>query len=369
MKKTLSMIGLLAALPLPAAALAQEAAGLPAPQKTDPSFSDFLIDKNAGQISAATLVGVANSAITNVQSAQDIVVAFKPSDGKSKSGFGLSITPAKTDFSPISLALYTNGNVAERFLGSTTLSYATKDVELAGITATKRAVALDASVVLDRNQDPIIVSENAVAGCAEAEATWIQMLKAAKPEKRAEFEKLAELRSSQLKSCIDKEKKTIPWNASRISVAIGAGRVSGDGLSTLGMGNSITINALFPLGPKGAIQPMYRHTWHELDLKTIATTRQTSRTNLAAARVTFGLQEDNRLQILAEVSNLKKVNLAQEEGLFKNAIGIDYGIAKGTWIQLRYGTSRSADGMSFQKKGLFALNFSPTCALSDKCGK
>src|ERR1700716_479639 len=76
-------------------------AGAVIAQEAPENLSSYLTDVNAGTISAGNLVGLSESAISQIQTSQDFVVALKPlASNQSKSGFGLAVTPARTSMLP-----------------------------------------------------------------------------------------------------------------------------------------------------------------------------------------------------------------------------------------------------------------------------
>src|SRR6266850_7131816 len=92
--------------------------------ETKDDLPSYLTDVTAGAVSAGSFVGLAESAISQIQSSQDLVLALKPfSSGNAKSGFGIAITPARTTIAPMSGQDYFSSDLT-RALGALTLSYA-----------------------------------------------------------------------------------------------------------------------------------------------------------------------------------------------------------------------------------------------------
>jgi len=132
-------------------------------KSTQDNISNYLVDVTGGAISAGGLAGVSSSAITEIQTSQDIIVALKPltSSSSSKDGFGFAITPFRTTITPMSKSTYSQ-NIFTRSLGSTTLSYAENSATVADVKFAKTAASIDFSAYFFDTDDPLIISQDAV---------------------------------------------------------------------------------------------------------------------------------------------------------------------------------------------------------------
>jgi hypothetical protein len=386
-------------------------------KKAGSGLDDYTVDVTAGAISASGLVGLTGSAITQVETAQDIVAALQPAaTSGAKVGFGLAITPARTALTPMPASLYRGsddgGNWSNwywRVLGATTLSYAQTSTDISSTTYRKQAVSLDTSYYLKRSEDPILMGQDAFGKCDERQKLDRKAAQAGRDENLAKRLKAAaqlvindpkasedaklkaeqqlnsaedtiakaeDIKKSSVpdteaanKKCIDDKLATSKWNASRLSLSFGTGWIQPED-SSMGkesLGRSATLNGLFEAGSQGAVNLSLRRTTHEVDLTTLTTTPAFKSSNLAALRYTYGTKDDNgAIKVLGEVSNAKASEVTQSNSVFKYAFGVDARLAKGLWLEFRLGRNRTIDGTSNQTTGLLTLTFAPTAGLFSK---
>jgi hypothetical protein len=359
-------------------------------------LSSYIVDIDAGAVSAGGFVGLQQSAIQQIETSQDLVVALKPfSSGGTKSGYGLAITPARTAFMGLSAQEYYD-NRLKRALGSLTFSYAENTASISSTSYQKSALSADMFYYLDREKDPIVVAHKAFGDCnerpdmqgAQSDALGdlgkaIRARKAAeKSGKQADIDKAKAAEDKAQKGyddvvakCLDEGSKAAksrlktPWNASRVSVSLGTGWIRPEDNSTSreSLGRSITVGGIFGVSQNGAAYVSLRRTTHEADLSTLKTAVEYKSSSLAAARFAYGSEDDNgELKALAELSNAKKSKLTESNSVFMYAVGLDKKIGKGTWLQFRLGRNRTLDGTSTQTTSLMTLSFAPTAGLFAK---
>jgi hypothetical protein len=364
-------------------ASAQEDLAKADPKK--PEFSSFTVDIDAPAVSAGGLVGLEKSAIQHIETSQDFAVAIKPfGSGDSKSGFGLSITPARTALLPMPFSDYAKSGFY-RTLGSLTFSYAENAADISGVSYRKYGVSADVYYYLKPAQDPILIAHATFARCVTkldplweaAEDAIIERKEAerknpndpALPGLKAKEEKARKEYLSTLEKCEkdpEAQARRSPWNANRVSLAIGAAwlRPEDKSRSRESLGRAITVGGVLGLSEKSAAYFGLRHTTREADLTTLAGPVQHKKSNLAAARYVYGNKsEEVDAKMLAEISNAKSSTVTEANHVFKYALGFDRKIAKGTWLQFRLGRNRTIDGTSTETTALMTLNLAPTAGL------
>lgn len=369
-------------------------AGIACAQDQEPpkGLSGYLADVSAGAVSAGTLVGLSQSAISQIQTSQDLIAAIKPfASSSSKAGFGLAITPARTAIMPVVSAREYYNSAFARVLGSVTLSHAENTAEIAAVSYRKSGFSIDTYYYLDPSDDPVVAAYDAFNNCPLRRAADLadsqarikrraarRALDAAKtPEdkERAQDElDEAEAAIKQAKidgeashrKCVDQKLKTTKWNASRLSVSFGAAWIKPDDNSSSrqSLGRSGTFGGIVKTGDQGATYLSFRRTWREVDLTTLGATPQFKSSNLAAARFTYGSkQDDGNWKALLEASNAKKNDVTVSNRVFKYAVGLDAKLRKGVWLEFRLGKNRTLDGTASQTTSLLSFNFAPTTSL------
>lgn len=389
------------------AALAAALAGTPAwSQVQTDSLDKYLTDVAAGMVAAGNLIGLDDSAIQEVQTSQDLIVAFKPfSSGSSKRAFGLAITPARTTITPMSAHEYRN-KWYMRILGATTLSYAESAATVSSIAYSKYAFSVDTSYYWKRENDPIVIAQDAFGNCEAglsierqinsahmAKVSAQRELKAAQDEAKrattAEEKNKAEAKAdaakkaiaaadrtinnapkdaeAAVKNCIDTDLAKAKWNATRFSLGFAAANIKPEESaagSTESLGRVVTVGAVVGVGEQGAVYVSLRHTRKEVDLTTLQGTPEYKNNSLVAVRFTWGSKDANAdLKLLAEVSNADKEEVTESNRVFMYAVGVDKRLGKGTWLQFRLGSNRTIDSTSTETTGLMTLNFAPSAGL------
>jgi hypothetical protein len=355
-------------------------------QSTTDPINKFLVDITPGTVSASDIIGSTGSAIQTIQTSQDFVAVLKPATtGDSKSGYGISITPARTDFASLAMAqkryIGADGdpNVGNRLLGALTFSFATNSNTISSATYRAYGVAINTSLYLDKAEDPIVIGNAAFVKCPSAHTRELEAdnakLMGMKTDPKADtveeavartavltdIKRLALLQSAEVTACVTADvKEKSPWNASRISFSFGAGYLrQQDGKTNYNLGQSFSVNGQFHLGKNDAFTATYRHTEHTLDMTTVPTAPVYARTNLVGLRATYGSQGSTTTQVLAEVSNATKNSTAGYSGAFLYALGLDKKVHEGIWIEFRLGRNRSVSSGTMQNTALLSLKLSP----------
>jgi hypothetical protein len=368
-------------------------------------ISPYLTDITAGTISAGGLTGLEKTAITDIQTSQDIVVAIQPlaSSSSNKDAFGIAITPARTTITPMDRSTYESG-VLGRALGSATISYAENISKIGQANYRKSAFSVDISAYFYRDDDPVIKAQQAISdSCAVITTPMAKRgrLEEALQEAQDDLQRTKTTSEGDAKiisnedvnkdndkditkkqrtiadledaikeiekqiiadsdKCIDDEIAKIPWNAPRWSFSAGTAWAKPEDTSgsKKKVGTYFSFNAMTKLGPQGAAYFLVRKVQNELDFDTFnAATEKRKNSSLFAVRLTYGSKDDNGdLKALAEVSNAKSSVPTLSNTSFKYALGIDKRLVKGIWRAFRVGRSRACDGHSLETKSLLNLN-------------
>lgn len=329
-------------------------------------ISAYLADVSPAAVSAASLLGVAGTAVTNVQTAQDFVLSVNPfSSNDSKGGYGISITPARTTILPMSGQQYL-GSPFFRLLGSTSFAYAENKHEANGHDYARRAFSIDASFYLNLQDDPVQLGYIAFTSCADRKTAQQALVDAviAKDEDRIDKAKKAVDAADKL--CQAAALENPKWNASRVAISYGSGRIKLLSGAQVGLGRTVVAAGIFNAGKDKALHLTFRRTDAELDLTSLEAVPAFKSSNLAAARFTVGSSGERAIRWLVEVSNAKASNSSASSVLFKQAVGIDKKLMDGVWLEFRYGRAKTLDGKSSETKGLMNLTWSPTSTLFGK---
>jgi len=356
------------------------------PEAKDP-LSDYLADLSPGAISAGEMLGLSASAITSVQTPKDFVAALSSlNTGAGKDGFGLSFTPARTRFAPVSIGDYTERPLS-RLWGGTTFSYAQKTLTQSGVDYRQDAVALHVSYYLDAKDDPAAAAAFGFRSCKAV----VDLMSEASTEQNKAFDLLVKAgvdpeaanqrvrettaKAKRLKNegvpaakaCVDtavqqaKEK----WNASQLALTVGEAWIQGSDASAarLSLGRMVAASAALGPNADSLVNLSLRHTNKALDLTTLSTTPAYKSSTLAGARWTYRAVDTKDLFGLAEVSNAKSSQAAASSNVFRYALGVDKRFFEGVWGELRIGRKLTADGTSEQTAVLMSLKLSPTSTL------
>jgi hypothetical protein len=340
---------------------------------TDPKgeLNKYLVDITGGAVSAANLIGVDKSAISQIQTSQDLVAAIQPfSSNDQKAGAAIAITPARTTITPISRETYFGSGFASRMLGALTVSYAENGEEINKVLYRKAAVSIDTSFYLSEKRDPLYIGGEGFEDCAKRKEEENQKgidaiygnssLNEAARQKALEehTKKLAEF----LKPCIAKYlKEHAKWNDSRISISYGQARIKAPGSSYDTLGKYLTINTQIYTGPQSVIHLTARRVQDLLDTKTLGNANLGySNRSLLAARLTYGDVEGTDMRGLIEVSNAKKNSNEAITDTFIYAVGIDKALFEGAWLQFRLGRNRALNSGKEQTTALFSMSIQPS---------
>jgi hypothetical protein len=332
-------------------------------------LADFLVDIGAAPVSAGSITGLNASSIANVQTTQDLILAINPfSNNDARSGYGLAITPARTNITPMAGSSYLNSDVM-RFLGSTTLSYADNKATIGSSSFQKQAYSIDSSIYLNVEDDPVKYLYDAFLSCEKREEHQNEANKAAEQSKPDEFKRLMELATKADKECkaLATKAKT-KWNASRLSISYARGDIKPSaGGKKESLGKFLTVSATLGIGESVAAIASYRRTKDAVDTSTLATTPTFKSSSLAALRITTDPSAKGDLRWLAEVSNVKSGStIAAETTNFKHAVGLDKKIMEGLWLEFRVGRAKKVAGTENETKSLLAINWAPSSTLFAK---
>lgn len=356
-------------------------------------IGNYLADLTPGSVTASDIIGAGSSAIQTIQTSQDFVAAIKSAtSGDGKNGFGISITPARSDFKGLAmsheryLGEERDPNYGNRALGSLTFSFATNIDSIQSASYRAYGVAVNTSLYWDKKNDPVYIALAAFATCKTNEdAALIDLVKArnaarlpTQPAGDTADQKalrqalddrgkaLTDLQQVEYAACAAQRIKTESrWNAARLSVSVGSGFLRApDGAKTYDMGQSLSLNAQGELfDPDGAWNATYRHTEHTLDMTSVPAAPAYARTNLVALRATYGSQGGTSTQVLAEVSNATRSSSAAYTGAFLYALGLDKKLHEGVWVEFRFGRSRAVDSGTMQNTALLSLKLAPGASL------
>lgn len=384
------------------AAAAQNAA-------TDESLKPYLVEIAPGPQSAYEMLGLAHTVVTSLQSPKDWMGVIGASDrNDAKGGFGFTFTPGRSDIRALAVsarAYATSDHWVHRLWGATTLSYAQNQAEYGGADYRQQAFFAQTLYYLTPGQDPQVAAFEGVAKCVQAKeqaeafnTQMLQRLAAARAEARARNPQLgAEAIETLMEQLEDKATQEMEaeraaaaeapmsfmpraiaatracaqtamdtaaanWRATRVGLAIGQGWITGSaaGSQRLSLGQHLSLSGVW--GPPGMdrslLQLTVRHSRREVDLQTLAGTPSYRSDTQAAVRFTYDAGGARKVYMLAEVSTARADAVTQSSTAFRQALGLDYQIADGTWLELRHGRLRSSDGNGTEAKSLLTLKFS-----------
>lgn len=367
------------------------------------TIEDLLVDSAAGTVSAASLAGVDADALSVIENVRDFSLIFNAFDKNSK-GVGLAITPARTTMPvpAINLRDYAQPSAHfQRLMGALTISYAQGKTDLSGTSYTRTAYAIGTSAYWDPDDDPIVavakakkcsqaafdkIGDKPTITAAEAQklveltvkanggdtAAKEELAKLARRDGRidAEQEKAAaEAFNTCAQEVLDQHGKK--WNRTRYSVSYATGSVkpTDGGSASVSLGKTLAFSLLYgfdgidALKDRAAISVTGRRSQDEPVLDTLGSASVKSKSsNLLAVRFSGG---SSVFRGLIEASNAKTTDaeVTSTQRTFKRALGVDYRIAKGVWLNLRYGKQRKVDGVGDETGSLLVLNWSPGALL------
>ena len=395
MHQSMPRVSLVFVALLPCAAYAQE--------QEDP-LKPFLSDIAPGPQSANEMLNIAHTAVTSLQSAQDWlgVIGTATGDGN-KEGFGLAFTPGRSDIRALAVSArdYADSNRwLKRLWGATTLSYAQNKAEYSSADYRQSAFFVQTTYYIEAMDDPVVAGYQGVKTCvkdkeksAEFNNAVIQRLAAerkllGRDLSDADFRTLEEKIKKEesgtmsLLASANKEtrdcaklaidKATAKWNATRVGLAVGKGWIKGaaGGSQRLSLGEHLSLSAA--IAPKGWDNSLFNVTIRlvrrEVDLQTLATTPQYKSNTQAALRYTYNAGSARNVYALAEVSSVGNSEVTQSSTAFKQALGLDYKVRKGMWLEFRWGRAREANGSGTENRGLVNFKFSPEAGLASLLG-
>lgn len=332
-------------------------------------LSKYLADVADAPVSAASIIGINVSGISNVQTSHDIAILLGALTSRdSKDGFGFSLTPGRTKLSPISGRDYKD-HIHKQLLANFTVSYAENASTISGASYRKKAISADIYFYTDEDDDPILINYRKFTGCSERREleTDIDDLR------KNQFENKTEALQTSIDAIAEKDKKLLrvisackiklvpEWNASRISVSYGVGRIEKDsGGNAESLGHFLTISGVYKVSNSLGLFGTYRHTRNAVDPTTMATKPTFSNSNLVAVRLASEPESDKTWRFLAEVSNAGSSSASKASATYMHAIGIDKKLASGIWLQFRYGKSTTLDGNGSERKSMINFAVAPS---------
>lgn len=381
---------------LPAIAVAQPATGTLIKKLNgtgvEDSIEGLLVGFGQASVSAAGLAKVGGDAVTTVENVRDFAVAIKGDTPLSKKVFGVAITPARTSlaFPRLSLEDYAGKDLGNgrrenrwgnRLLGSLTFSYAQGESPIDAVDFQRRAVAVETSLYIDPNDDPVVAfaNEDCVKRALDAAAP-LPTAGAPSPAppprptqpgavvlKRRDVS--AALEAYQ--ACVNEALAVLDqrWNRSRISASFGTGwiqRTDSSGAQQ-GLGRTLAVGLVWgfdgvsampqSLRDNGALSFVVRHSRDEPVLKSLVTGPVSlNSSTLVATRFAAGSAS---FRALVEFSNASTRDITTSQATFRRAVGLDYRVAEGWWLNVRSGKQRRLDGSGDEVGSFLSVNYSP----------
>jgi hypothetical protein len=348
---------------------------------SEKDWSTFLADTSAGSVSAFGMLGIDGEAVTPVENVRDVVVAVR-NLGSGGTGMGFSVTPARTSITPMSLSTYA-GSKFDRLLGSLAFGYAQATANVSGRSYEQRAFSVETNYFFRNLDDPVLaVAEAFKRGKGDCDIFALTSKPPAPPSgapkpgpgaadaaARAPAvanEDVAKIVRERAESCRTSALNAMRWNRSQIAAAYATGTIQpedGNG-GKESLGHSLMVGVTYGfdhsefLKDNAALYFTLRHTADEPVLTTLQSASVERKDNsLAVLRFTAG---SKNARALAEVSNARKDEVTSSQRAFKQALGFDYKLAEGTWLNFRTGKQQTFDGSSEQTSTLFSISYSPT---------
>jgi hypothetical protein len=350
-------------------------------------IADYQSDLSAGTVSASELLGLSPSVISTIRSPRDFVAAVDALNaGSTKAGFGLSFTPARTSFSPVSIGRYKT-NLGARAWAGTSFSYAQNTATFGGIDYKQEAAAVNVTFFLKAQDDPAVASHDGFATCTNlvklADQRTERLIAIRKELRdqgvsdedlndraRAVLAKENDFLTKALpeyKLCVDTAiaRAKAKWNASQVSLTYGEARLrnAATGADDLRMGRVASMAIAMAPNEDSLVNLTVKRNDKGLNTATITGAPSYKSSNLAGLRFTYRAMDAKDLYVLAEMSNAKASNVPNDN-VFKYALGVDKRIAEGIWVELRLGRKSSATGQAAQNAALMSLKLSPQSSLA-----
>lgn len=336
-------------------------------------WSQYFVDTAGGSINAFSMLGVGSDAVVNVQNVRDLTVAVK-GFGSHSTGFGVSVTPARTSFMPMDLSAYASSSF-DRVLGSTTLGYAYGTATIGGAEYSRQAISIESNYFFRREDDPVLAVAFAYR---RPECRPLGSAKPA-PSKPAPNSKPApgsqqmdedtgpeaEEAKARAAKCRDQTLKDMRWNRSQISASFATGWIRPEagnrGQESLGRSFALGLTYGFDGSPSlqksAAAYLTLRRTMNEPILDTLALPGvEHKSSSLAVMRIAGG---SKTFRGLAEISNADSRQVTESQRAFKQGIGADYRIMDGTWLNFRLGKKRTFDGSRNEVTSMLSVSYSP----------
>lgn len=371
-------LALLAALPAAAAdkkdpvELFKKATGNDAEQ-----LSSFLADHGTASVSAAALAGVSTS-LTVVEDSKDFALLISPFTNSKGGGF--VITPAKirNPLPRIDLMTEYVQNGWWRALAGLNVSGAQGSVERGGTRYRLRGFALASNGYFDRNDDPIVYRATKTGAHSAADPTSCmgKYLAALGNQTGTETSDEGERpgaasagAQNEFKACVAKIEAEAKrrWFVPRWSIALGTGDAErADGGDSTHTGALLALGASYGRGwgatkaaapddqPYGwALLTSARYARKQVVLSSIGTANLVRQnTSLVAVRAVAGTES---WRFLAEASNNKAKQSDAGEVTLQRALGLDYRVAKDSWLNVRYGRRQKTSGTGEENAALVSV--------------
>ena len=361
---------------------------------TDKNWQHYMLDDAAAHVSAASLAGIAPSAVTIAESTRDFGLLVQATDPKNKGG-GVAITPARASrpFPRVDLANYLNNPRKWQPLVNLTISYAQGVSEVDGTNYRRRAVAVSTNGTFHPEDDPVWVrvkamdcASDTIAKATLAAAVGSAASAASAPSAAAASGSLSEDATvdspaviklpkvaQKLEECAAQQQTQFDQRWFRpiwsLTLATGDVGLDGSGSSSVRMGESLAVAARYG-APIGKPPPDESFEWgwalsasaklnhREPVLASVGTAQvQHQNSHWVALRAAAGT---DTVRLLGEASNVKVRAAQGGEQTLKRALGIDYRVAPGWWLNFRYGRREKASGDGEESAGLLTLTISPS---------
>ena len=387
-------------LPLPALLLLACAPVLAQQAASQETLKPYLADTSPGPIAANEMLGM-TTAVTSLQTAKDVIGAINlaSADG-TRNAFAVSFSPARSDVGPlsVSLAAYRNpSNVMTRLWGGTVFSYAQNQREVAGAQLPQKSWAVHTSYYLKPEQDPVIAAAAAFATCLDltdaqerfanevlqGRVAAIRKKTGAAPSGAALEQIERDIKDNpegpiRLLKAVPAVARTCAkpavdaaaasWRASRVGLTLGQGWITPAGAAAQrqSLGRHLALAVAYgPVDmPNSLFNLTLRRVDRETDLTQLASASPDRKAStLAALRYTYGWGDKQDAYVLAEVSNAKSTSATLANSAFKQALGIDYKVGEGMWVEFRHGRSRALENGKLENKTLLSFKIAPAALL------
>jgi hypothetical protein len=358
--------------------------------KDSASLKDFLADQGAASVSAAALAGIGTTPLTVVQDTKDFAVLLSPFDRDGKGG-AFVITPARVRNPLPRIDLMTEyvHSVWWRIAAATNISGAQGKSDVGGTEYRRRAFALATGAFFDKGDDPIyqravatlkVNASDSVVG----DACLAEFFKAVDAGTEAgpgaetgtagaPLKTDLDKATADYKACVEKvyADSRNRWFAPRWSLAVGTGDAQPSaGGSSVRTGNVMALGVTYGrpwlTSATGAANPdaasylsgwaatvVARHTRNEAVLASLASgSVQRQDSSLVVGRLAAGTET---WRMMLEASNNDAKKTAGGERTMKQAVGLDWRVAKDSWLNLRYGKRNSATGSGDEGATLLSL--------------